>query len=310
MRIIKLIAHYTYRYNIKICILLPIIALCFLSCTRTAFVDGITWDFRLSKSELYPGEPVELIFQARATEEVRGAVKVPLLSTEEFHFEILDQAGQPKYQGQRSWHSHRAMPFWPSEASMEKRRLRPGDVLKSALFLNEWFSEPFEPGQYLVHCVLISEEMSLRVDQKVPLRVLPQDGAALSTLLERLFKEAGGRDTSPNEFHLCALIASARSEYAVPYEVQLLNSRRHAMLRWQLLDSLQYSKSLAAAVGIMDFVRVAEKDYSIVNDHYSIPLAIRALYSLRATGKPEILRATEAFVAEHPCPKEPHRPSD
>ncbi|MCH8334187.1 hypothetical protein IIC65_09660 [Candidatus Sumerlaeota bacterium] len=93
------------------------------------------------------------------------------------------------------------------------------------------------------------------------------------------------------------MIAHTEMEEAVPFQLQIFEKILSTWAKRALLNNLIQAKSAEAASGLVEIIENAHPDGIIAGIRI---YAIEAVYRLRDTGKAEILKATDAFVATHP----------
>ena len=89
------------------------------------------------------------------------------------------------------------------------------------------------------------------------------------------------------------MLIFTESALAVPYQLEALPTAPSSWLKLDAINSLAKSKTVDAAIGLVKF---SERS-SIDDVRYSL---VEAVYRMRETGEPDIIKATDEFIQKHP----------
>lgn len=275
------------------------------------------WTLMADAPEVYPGEPVALILRASFPSSARWK-KSPLqlvFYADDFSVTMQNMntneisAGALPELAETSWLS------WPYTRPLTNPKNGEPYILSSPFILTGWFSSAFVPGDYKVILKYTSKkahENAFRVTTL--LRILPQNAEEHKRRLANLFTERtrpNNKQEHDNALLKRLLLETARSEYAVPFQLATLQYFAGSDAGWQLLGALHEAGTLEAVQGLMDFVKNRESGTERILDGFSIPYATWSVYQARQKGDPGVLTATEEFIKSHPCPGyRPRRPID
>jgi hypothetical protein len=274
--------------------------------------EPFRWTIAASKAVYYPGEPVALTITIQNAGSRDEEVFLGALGVGAFSFDLFDNAGRVISQGGRIEGEEGAFAGRSIFLSVPA-----GQAVKTPVVLNRWCSTLLPPGEYRVIChadyKLKSEAIPEpnspktfrltvvhKAEMPLLIRIVKADPLKYQEILgdiEKAIKEERRPGETPLEqyrSHQFAgeLLAFCEWPEAVPYQLRAVNVRNDPWLTRCSIRSLGRSKSLEAANGLMSLV----DDPSLLSFRFEI---IRAIHALHASGKPDILRATEAFVKQH-----------
>ena len=189
--------------------------------------------------------------------------------------------------------------------------MQPGASVTGPFAVLEWFDKELKPGAYLLRFrakmsgnTFHGEDMEFHL----PFTVIEQNAGEHTRILKAYYEKISDADynsfCTKEEF---LMLASARSSFAVPFQRALLERNLYPLC-WGVIDSLMFSGTVEAAQAIVDFVKVRSTYYEQHGETYTIPTAIRAIYTMRKQGTAEVITVTDPVVGRCPCPKEPMRP--
>ncbi|MFQ6035172.1 MAG: hypothetical protein ACE5NM_04910 [Sedimentisphaerales bacterium] len=271
------------------------------------------WSIETSKKAFYPGEPILLTLDITNISKQEQEIYFGGDGIGAFSMEILDSNRTVVAKGnkiQRSGFSGSVSTRVPTAKTVNK-----------SIVLNQWCSTLLPPGQYHVICNvdyrLFSEFEGDKggplhsVTLELDIKLVKLDKSKLKTILENLADQESklsARKPKTNDRYeigewLAAqrttreMIAFTESELAVPYQFRILKVAKSTWLKVDLINSLAWSETLEAASGLVQII----EDPSIYMDDVKRE-AIDAVYRLRETGKSEIIKATDEFVAKYKRP--------
>ncbi|MHC4526384.1 MAG: hypothetical protein ACYS29_00795, partial [Planctomycetota bacterium] len=267
----------------------------------------LDWSIETSKETFYPGEPVLLTLKVTNTTDQQAEIDFGSDGIEAFSMEIHDSDGLVAKGGkiQRGGLTRIGTLVVP-----------PGRTSQKTVVLNQWCSTLLSPGQYHVICRVephlqlppVSRDAMTRLRPlatatlELDIRLVKADDSNFERILENLARRAVRRNLQNMEDVADRdlareMIAFAESPLAVPYQLRILRYVQYTRLRWDILDTLARSGTLEAAKGLVQIF----EDRSIYKGDMERRI-IDAIYRLRETGKPAIVKATNKFVAKYERP--------
>jgi hypothetical protein len=268
----------------------------------------LDWSLRAAKNAYYPSEPVLLALTLRNNDSQPEEVDFGTDSIQGFSMEMRSSAGEAVAKGghiDRYGTSIRGPLLVP-----------PGGVADKSVILNQWCSTQLLPvGAYEVACHV---QYRLRsggyehrlgaihtIEFKLSLSIAQMDVPKLKDVLEKLriqafpAEVANAKQRKEQETAREMLIFT-ESALAVSYQLEILPVANSSWLRRDAINSLAKSKTLEAAIGLVKFSEGAGIDdvrYDLIN----------AVYRMRDTGDPDIIKATDEFARNHARPIPPQR---
>jgi hypothetical protein len=269
-----------------------------------------------AKTKYYPGEPVELRVTVHNTEADPVGVYFGPDGIGAFSMEIRGTSGTVVHRADR-------FRFGGISLGSGPRRIIPGGLFQYSIVLNRWCSTRLPPGRYSIvfHLTPVvdlpdaqgrrtgakAKELAIAVPE-APLLVVDMDEEKYREVLEALTVEGRRKPGEENyewierRFFLRNMITFAEGPLAVPYQLELLPNSDYSRQQRQIINSLAKSESLEAVLGLLDLY----ERYNDISLHSCPPRRFLAegIYRLRDTGKPELVEATDSFVAkcERPAP--------
>lgn len=277
--------------------------------------ESLDWSIKTSKGVFYPGEPILLTLNISNTGQQEEKIDFGADGIEAFSMEIRDSSNKTVAKGdkiERSGFSTRG----PLE-------LPPGEIGQKSIVLNQWCSTVLPPGKYHVICHveyrLRSEAARIPGTEKgfeagplhrtqlyLDIDLIKPDASKYKEILDNLARyELKGqgqsfRDSRRDRDLARDMIAFTEWELAVPYQLRVLSDARSTWLKWDVINSLARSGTLEAAKGLIQVVSENEGRPERIEDIERE--IIDAVYRLRETGKPEIVKATDNFVSKYKRP--------
>lgn len=271
----------------------------------------LEWKISTSKQMFYPGEPILLTLNITNTGGEEEKIDLGIDGIEAFSMVIRDSNGIIVNEGkkiQRFGLSKPGILVVPQSKTAQK-----------SIVLNQWCSTLLSPRKYYVTCNI---EYRLRSESKrkegseifkagplhktqlgLDIQIVKTDKVEFKKILDTLAGFEVEPKTQSNGEWLAArhlareMLAFTESELAVPYQLKMLRVEKYTRLKQDIISSLVRSETLEATNGLMQIIEdsnVYKED--IEND------SINAVYKLRDKGNPEILSATNEFVAKHKRP--------
>jgi hypothetical protein len=281
----------------------------------------LDWSIETSKKTFYPGEPILLTLKiANKRSQVEsiffGADGIGAFSMEIYDCNKIVAKG---VKIERAGPSIRG----PLE-------LPTGKIGQKSIVLNQWCSTLLPPGQYHVVCYveyrLFSENTKIlgtehgfkagplhTTDLGLDINIIKMDISEFGKILERLnggviATNAKTKENLVNHEIAREMLVFAESPVAVPYQLETLKSPVSTWLKLDAINSLARSNTLEAATGLVQIVSENEGLPHRIRDIK--PQIIDAVYRLRETGKPDIVKATDEFVQKHERPMPAGPPMD
>ena len=278
----------------------------------------LIWSMQPEKRAYCPGEPVALTVRITNTSGRAESVDFGMDGIEAFSFELRNDANECVASGGKI--------IRPGLARVGMLNVGPGETTEKSIVLNQWCSTLLPPGVYAITCTveywLVSDATvepgsgnalmmgsTRKTEFGATIELVACDDAKRREILVALAERAEQEPTSRPELlarmFAQELLVFAEWEAAVPYQADLLiTANIGSWLRQDAIQSLVKSETLEATNALMTVVR-RRGSFEDVYRH-----AIAGVYTLRDTSKPEILSATEAFVAEHERPPAIPLPTD
>lgn len=290
--------------------------ICIITTVCAQGLDGsLHWSAGTSQKTFYPGEPVLLTLKIANKGSQDESIFFGGDGIEGFSMEIYDNSNKIVSAGgkiQRSGQSSRVV-----------HRVPAGESTPKSVVLNQWCSTLLRPGQYHVVCHV---EYRLRsqatripgtekgfkagplhtVELSLDIEVVKTDTSKCKEILDDLarceLRKEGQSFTDWRRDRDLAreMIAFTEWQLAVPYQLRVLSHATSTWLKWDLTNSLARSGTLEAAKGLIDILTENEDHPERIEDIKRE--IIDAVYRLRETGKPEIVKATDEFVSKYKRP--------
>jgi hypothetical protein len=278
--------------------------------------EHLVWTIGPSKSAYLPGEPLPLILGIQNKAANDEGVFNGYRGIGGFSFEMLDGSGRTvasanKIEGIGGMVAGRL--YLPVPA---------GGTANKTVVLNRWCSTILPPAEYRLICRLEYRLQSERtpipgsdngfnsgplhhLELSTHFSIQEADPSKYEAILGSLqISRSKKPDESSIEWYEAETLARemvvlAEWEAAVPYQLRVLNVALDTWLRQDAIRALGRSKNPAAARGLVAFIDGPTYVEDVKVD------AIGAVYTLRGSGNPEILAATEDLVRRHPRPDPP-----
>ena len=263
--------------------------------------NSLDWSVTTPRASYYPGEAVRLDFAMSNTGDTDVDVDFGFDGVGAFSFELLDAAGAAVASGPK-------IQMRGGVSRVVRMNIAPGQSATRMIVLNRWLSTRLPAGEYVLQCLV--EPGEFWVEPRDLERASLELRFSISTdagteALRALGETAGQALTSPGPtqadiavWEIAQLmVAYTEMEEAVTYQLQMFMKTGGTWRRRGLLEKLIQSESVEAASGLVEIIENAHPDGIIAGIRI---YAIEAVYRLRDTGKAEILKATDAFVATHP----------
>jgi len=273
---------------------------------------SLDWSIKTSKKIFYPGEPLLLTVKISNTGKEEEWIYFGGGGIEAFSMEIHDNSNNIVAKGpkiQRGGFSTETL-----------LKIPPGKIGGKPVVLNRWCSTLLPPGKYHVICNveywLQSEATRIpgtekgfrvgplhRTQLDSYIELIKPDASKYKEILDKLtrrdVKREGQSSTEWQQDQELTedMIAFTEWELAVPYELRILKDAKRTWLKRDVIKSLIRSETLEAATGLMQIV----EDASLYKEDVKCQL-IDAVYKLRETGKPEIIKGTDEFVSKYKRP--------
>ena len=277
--------------------------------------ESLDWSIKTSKGVFCPGEPILLTLNISNTGHQEEKIDFGADGIEAFSMEIRDSSNKIVAKGdkiERSGFSTRG----PLD-------LPPGEIGQKSIVLNQWCSTLLPLGQYHVVCHveyrLRSEATRIpgtekgfkagllhRTQLDLDIDLIKPDASKYKEILDNLARyELKGQGQSFTDWKrdrdvAREMIAFTQWELAVPYQVRVLSDAKSSWLKWDVINSLARSGTLEAVKGLIQVVSENEDRPERIEDIKRE--IIDAVYRLRETGKPEIVKATDDFVSKYKRP--------
>lgn len=272
---------------------------------------SLDWSIATSKIAYYPGEPVLLtltIKNAGQQEEKIdfGADGIGAFSMEIHNFyKIVAKGGKIERAGL---------------ARIGTLTAPSAQIAQKSIVLNQWCSTLLLTGQYHVVCHveyrLDSEDTRIpgtengfkagplhTIELGLDINIIKMNISEFQKILEQISEQAFNvktRKDLANREIAKEMLVFAESPMAVPYQLETLKSPVSTWLKLDAINSLVRSGTLEGARGLTQIVSENEGSPHRIKD---IKLQIiDAVYRLRETGKPDIVKATDEFVRKHERP--------
>lgn len=272
----------------------------------------LEWTIAASKAAYYPGEPVALTITIQNLGPRDDAVFMAGLCVGIFSFDLRDSSGRTISQGGPVSEEAHAPSRRPAFLKVPA-----GQTATTRVVLNRWCSTMVPPGEYRVICradyTLKSEatpvpgttksfrlEVHHRAEMSLDVNVVKADPPKYKEILDDLEKEAIKErqrgETFESQNFAAEMIAFCEWPEAVPYQLRAVkNVGNDPWLTLHLVRHLGKSKSLEVAKGL---ISLADDPAPLIQSYRSD--VIKAVHALHASGQADIVKATEAFVKEHP----------
>lgn len=273
---------------------------------------SLDWSIETSKNTFYPGEPILLTLKISNTGQQKKKVDFGMDGIEAFSMEIHDRSNKIVAQG---GHIQRY-----GLSRIGTLAIPLGGTGQKSIVLNQWCSTLLPPGKYHVICHveyrLRSEATRIPATEKgfkagplhpieldLDIELVKTDSSKCKEILKNLAKhELKKEGQSFREWRrdrelAREMIAFTEWEVAVPYQLHILSVARRTSLKWDVINSLVRSKTLEAAIGLVQTM----EDTSFYKEDIKREL-IDAVYRLRETGKSDIINATNEFVLKYKRP--------
>lgn len=270
--------------------------------------DSLTWNLSSAKAAVYPGEPIELVLEALSREriEINQSNRLPLSPCLlKVRFESLDTG--TAIQGDELCLAYQdgidlcLYGKAPNRLLLEKQWRYRAHVPITA-----WLSKPLDPGAYKVTMHDVGMGMDPAFSVEAAFRVLPQNAKEHKKHLAKLYAARNRHGFGERRHRITQeLFTSARSEYAVPYQILCLKDPFVGNKEVQL-NALRDAGTQEAAQGILNFIETLDKKAPFYSYNYAY--AIRCVYAIRERGDVKLRELTENFVKMHPCPPLPKLP--
>jgi hypothetical protein len=275
--------------------------------------ENLEWGIKTSKKEFYPGEPVLLTLKIKNTGKLGEKIDFGADGIEAFSIEIRDNSNKIVSKGGKILRT--------GFARLGTLAVSPEQIAQKSIVLNQWCSTLLPPGQYHVACYVeyrLRSEATRIPDTEPPLfnagpihraqldfniELIRSDVSKYKGILENLAKNEirkegrTFREWQQEREIARNMIAFTEWEAAVPYQLNVLRLEGYTRLSWDVINSLVKSKTLEATIGLIQIV----EDPSFYNEGIKNQL-IDAVYRLRETGKPDIIKATEEFIKKYERP--------
>jgi hypothetical protein len=278
--------------------------------------ESLDWSIETSKGAFYPGEPVLLTLNISNTGQQEEKIDFGADGIEAFSMEMRDGYNKILAKGDKIQRS--------GVARIGTLAVPSGKIGQKSIVLNQWCSTMLPPGKYHVICHieyrLRSEAMRIpgtdpalfkagplhrnQLDSYIEL--IKPDVSKYKEILDNLGRYKVKRERQSftdwrKEGDLARdMIAFTEWELAVPYQLRVLSDAKSSWLKWDVINSLARSGTLQAAKGLIRVVSENEDRPERIEDIKRE--IIDAVYRLRETGKPEIIKATDNFVVKYKRP--------
>jgi hypothetical protein len=274
--------------------------------------EALKWVIAPSKAAYYPGEPVALTITIPNAGPGDEDVYLGAFGVGAFSFDLRDNSGRTISHGGRV----------EDEEGIRSRSsfltVQAGQKAKTPVVLNRWCSTLVPPGEYRVICLADYKlkceatpipgatrgfrlDVPHRAEMSLDVNIVQADPAKYKDLLDGLEKDLNKerqlgetfREHYASQQFAAEMLAFCEWPEAVPYQLRAMHMRNDPWLTRCFIRNLGKSKSLEAANGLMSLA----DDPSLQTFRFDIITAIHALY---ASGKTDIVEATDAFVKQHP----------
>ena len=271
----------------------------------------LDWSIETSKEVFYPGEPILLTLSINNKGDQEQEIYFGGDGIGAFSFEIFDSNSTIIAEGKKIERY--------GISSFVSTRVPPSTTVKKSVVLNRWCSTLLAPQQYHVVCNvgyrLFSEfggnkggplhDIKLRLDIEIAeldnpkfkkiLQGLIEQESRISALTPKTNDRTEIREWSYAKRIAREMIVFTESTIAIPDQLRILRTEQNMRLKWDVIDSLVRSKTLDAGKGLVEAV----EDPSMEDVKREL---IDAVYKLRETGKPDIIKATDGFVLKYKRP--------
>jgi hypothetical protein len=272
---------------------------------------SLDWSIATSKIAYYPGEPILLTLQItnKGNQEEGiffGADGIEAFSMEIHNFyKIMAKGDKIQRAGL---------------ARIGTLTAPPAQIAQKSIVLNQWCSTLLPPGQYHVVCHieyrLDSEDTKIpdtengfkagpihTIELGLDIIIIKMDISEFKKILEQFSEQAFNvktRKDLANREIAKEMLVFAESPAAVPYQLKILKNPVSTWLKWDAINSLVRSGTLEGAKGLTQIISENEGSPNRIKD---IKLQIiDAVYRLRETENPDIVKATDEFVQKHERP--------
>ncbi len=275
--------------------------------------ESLNWSIDTSRKIFYPGEPILLTLNIMNTGNQEERVFFGSGGIEAFSMEIRNNSNKIVAKGdniRRGGISSRGVLV----------TIPAGEIGRKSIVLNRWCSTLVPPGKYRVICRveyrLRSEATRIPGTEKgfkaghlhpieldLDIELVKTDSSKCREILDNLAKHElrkegqSFREWKRERDVAREMLAFTEWESAVPYQLHMLRVARTTLLKWDVINSLVRSKTLKAAIGLVQIM----EEPSFYKDDMNREL-IDAVYRLRETGKADIIKATNEFVLKYKRP--------
>jgi len=279
---------------------------------------SLIWSIETPQKTYYPGEPALLTLQITNKGNENEKIYLGADTIEAFSMEIRDNSNRIVAKGDKikraGFTGLMREVFLPIPA---------GGISRKSIVLNRWCSTLLPPGKYHVICNaeyrLQSEATRIpgtekgfragplhRTQLDLDIELIKPDASKYKEVLDKLarceLKEQGQSftDWKQDRDLVREMIAFTEWELAVPYQLNVLKVEPYTWLKRDVINSLARSGTLEAAKGLIQVVSENEDRPERIEDIKRE--IIDAVYRLRETGKPEIVKVTDDFVSKYKRP--------
>jgi hypothetical protein len=271
--------------------------------------QSLDWSLHAAKNAYYPGEPVLLTLTIKNNGSQQEEVDFGTDSIQGFSMEIRSSAGEIVAKGghiDRYGTSIRGPLPVPPERVADK-----------SIVFNQWCSTQLLPvGTYEVVChteyrlgsevqkqsgTIVRKAGPVRtIEFKLDISIAQMNVPEFKGILEKLRMQAFPPEVSnakqkKERETAREMLIFTESALAVPYQLEALPTAPSSWLKRDAINSLAKSKAVDAAIGLVKF----SEGSNIDDVRYDL---IKAVYRMRDTGEPDIIKATDEFTRKHARP--------
>jgi hypothetical protein len=293
-----------------------LLAVIVINMPTNAYAQGpnasLDWSIATSKIAYYPGEPVLLTLTIKNIGQQEEKIDFGADGIEAFSMEIHD-SNKIVAKGDK------IQRFGVSRIGT--LALPSGQIAQKSIVLNQWCSTLLTPGQYHVICHIeyrLGSELQKQPDNRVlkagplhpielglDINIIKMDISEFKKIILKLNGGVVVTDVKTKENLVNRIIARemlvfTESPAAVPYQLEILKNPVSTWLKWDAINSLVRSGTLEGTIGLMQIVSENEGSPNRIEDVKR--QIIDAVYRLRETGKPDIVKATDEFARKHERP--------
>lgn len=274
--------------------------------------SSLEWSIKTDKAAFYPGEPIPLIFDIKNIGTKQEEVDFGMDGIEAFSMEIQKVGGVTMARREK-------IQRFGLTLNSSSLLVPLDEISQKTIVLNQWCSTLLPAGQYHIICnveyrlhseyqkqpdtVVIKAGPIHKLQLKLDIQIIGIDRQKFKEIIKNLTNESLNeiKREAQNMKELCAkretardMLAFAETDLAVQYQLELLKTEKYTWRKLDVINSLVKSGTLEAANGLVQII----EDPNVPKEDIKAQL-INGVYRLRDKGMPEIINATNDFVAKY-----------